>query len=61
MSYAFRKQNEAPEADESREGVEPPDATPSACLVRVPRAGGFFSDVVWVEREEDCPDAGQAR
>lgn len=60
MSYALHLQNEAletrlagPESDESRD-VAPP-------AFRVPM-GGFFSDVVWVERrhEDESRDARDA-
>jgi hypothetical protein len=59
MSHVFEQQNEAPQADSRSDGTDIDEAfrTPS------PRAGGFFSDVVWIERrqEDDGPDSRDSR
>lgn len=59
MSHVFSQQNEAPQADGRSDRSELDEAFRTSS----PQAGGFFSDVVWLERrqEDDGPDARDAR
>ncbi len=63
MSHAFDQQNEAPQADGRSDGCSDGRELDDTFRARSPQTGGFFSDVVWLERrqEDDSPDARDAR
>jgi hypothetical protein len=63
MSHVFEHQNEAPQADGRSDGTDIGTDIDQTFRTPSPRAGGFFSDVVWIERrqDDDGPDSRDSR